>query len=52
MVIPENSGAYRFWKAAISQYTDDNFTEYQKKISHFGNSLKNIFLFNSAQKTL
>lgn len=47
MVMPENVGAYRFWRATIKNYTNDNFTEYTRDIAHFNNSRKNIFKFDS-----
>jgi len=47
MVIPGNEGAYRFWRATIKNYTNDNFTEYTRDIVHFNNSRKNIFKFDS-----
>jgi ribosomal-protein-alanine N-acetyltransferase len=47
MVIPGNEGAYRFWRAAIKNYTQNNFTEYTRDIPHFNNSRKNIFKFDS-----
>ncbi len=47
MVIPGNEGAYRFWRATIKDYTNNNFTEYTRDIAHFNNSRKNIFKFDS-----
>lgn len=47
MVIPGNNGAYSFWKAIISNYTDHNFNEYTRSIAHFENSVKQIFCFES-----
>lgn len=46
MVIPGNQGAYQFWKAIITEYTQDNFTEYTRYIEHFNNE-KNVFRFTS-----
>jgi len=47
MVMPDNEGAYRFWRAIIKDYSGNNFTEYTREIAHFYNSRKNIFKFNS-----
>lgn len=47
MVSPGNEGAYRFWRATIKDYTNNNFTEYTRDIAHFNNSRKNIFKFDS-----
>ena len=47
MVLPENTGAYQFWKNVITGYTDGNFTEYTKTIPHLENCLKDIFKFES-----
>ena len=47
MVMPENVGAYKFWKSIIGKYTNDNFMEYTRKIAHFNDSEKNIFRFRS-----
>ena len=47
MVIPGNDGAYQFWHSTIKEYTNNQFSEYKKTIKHLGNSLKNIFCFNS-----
>jgi ribosomal-protein-alanine N-acetyltransferase len=48
MVIPGNEGAYRFWRATIKNFSQNNFTEYSKEIAHFDHSRKNIFKFNSS----
>ena len=48
MIIPENTGAYEFWKKAITDYTNNNFEEYVRGVAHFQNSRKNIFKFNNA----
>jgi predicted acetyltransferase/RimJ/RimL family protein N-acetyltransferase len=47
MVIPGNEGAYRFWRAVVKDYSDNNFCEYTREIAHFNNSRKNIFKFNN-----
>ena len=47
MVIPGNEGAYRFWRAIIKDYKNNDFVEYTREITHFNNSIKNIFKFNS-----
>lgn len=47
MVIPGNEGAYRFWRATIKNYTNNDFIEYTRDIAHFNNSRKNIFKFSS-----
>ncbi len=49
MVMPENQGAYQFWKSVIAHYAAGRYTEYKKYVKHFGNE-KNIFRFNSAKK--
>ncbi|MFI4937187.1 MAG: GNAT family N-acetyltransferase [Candidatus Berkiellales bacterium] len=46
MVELENTGAYRFWKKIISEFTGNNFTEYTKKILHL-KTPKNIFRFST-----
>lgn len=47
MVMSGNDGAYQFWQSIISEYTNNNFDEYTKKVKHLNDSLKNIFYFNS-----
>lgn len=47
MVKPENKGAYQFWKTVITQYTNNNFTEYTCLVKHLNNNEKNIFKFKS-----
>lgn len=47
MVMPDNDGAYRFWKATLKHYCDNNFTEYTRNVAHFKNNPKNIFKFNN-----
>jgi [ribosomal protein S5]-alanine N-acetyltransferase len=47
MVMPENKGAYDFWKKIITQYTTSNFTEFHKKVKHLSDSEKIIFAFTS-----
>lgn len=47
MVMPGNEGAYRFWRATIKNYTNNNYIEYTREIAHFDNSRKNIFKFDS-----
>lgn len=48
MVMPENTGAYAFWKKTISSFTHDNYLEYHRRVVHLNNSAKNIFKFSSA----
>jgi ribosomal-protein-alanine N-acetyltransferase len=47
MVLPENTGAYNFWKSTITHYTHNNFQEENKPIPHFDNSQRTVFYFNS-----
>ena len=47
MVMPQNKGAYKFWKRVISEYSNNQFEEYNKNIPHLKNSEKNIFKFQS-----
>ena len=47
MVLPGNTGAYQFWKKIITQYTQNNFTEYTRQVAHLNNSDKKIFRFCS-----
>ena len=47
MVIPGNNGAENFWRSTIRSYTKNNFTEYQRSVKHFNNSIKNIFKFTN-----
>lgn len=47
MVMPGNEGAYRFWRSVIRDYTNHNFIEYTRDVTHLNNSRKNIFRFNS-----
>lgn len=47
MVIPNNEGAYRFWRSVIKNYTHNQFTEYTREVTHFKNNRKNIFQFDS-----
>lgn len=51
MVMPENTGAYQFWKKVIKNYTNEEFTEYTKQVKVLKDSLKNIFRFKSRYKT-
>lgn len=46
MVIPENLGAYRFWKKIINAYSDE-VQEYNRNVAHLDNALKKIFRFSS-----
>jgi len=47
MVIPGNEGAYQFWRSVIKEYTNSQFSEYERRVKHLDNSLKNIFCFSS-----
>lgn len=47
MVMPENTGAYLFWKSVIAQYTQHDFSEYKRTIAHLNHSPKRIFRFTS-----
>jgi predicted acetyltransferase len=47
MVLPDNTGAYEFWKLITKNYTADDFVEYTSKAAHLSNSKKDIFKFNS-----
>lgn len=46
MVMPDNTGAYHFWKKVISAYTND-YTEYSRTVSHLSNCTKDIFKLNT-----
>lgn len=48
MVMPNNKGAYEFWKKIITAYSNNTATEYTRQVKHFNNSEKNIFCFSSA----
>jgi ribosomal-protein-alanine N-acetyltransferase len=50
-VMPGNTGAYHFWKAVISQYTKNNYTEYTRRIKTLNNEENDFFRFNSSSKT-
>lgn len=41
-VMPNNEGAYRFWRSTIKKYTNGDFSECTRMINGFS---KNIFLF-------
>lgn len=43
-VMPNNEGAYRFWRSTIKKYTNGNFSECTRMINGFN---RNIFLFQS-----
>lgn len=47
MVMPENVGAYHFWKKAIDSFTGGHYEEYFRKVAHLNNAEKNIFKFES-----
>lgn len=47
MVLPNNSGAYHFWKHTIQDYTGNSFTEYTQHIPHLDNAVMRIFRFTS-----
>lgn len=47
MVLPENKGAYQFWKKVISIYTNSHFEEYTKIVKVLKNLERNIFKFQS-----
>lgn len=47
MVIPNNTGAYQFWKHTIKEYTADKFTESKEIVAHLSQSEKVIFRFTS-----
>ncbi len=51
MVMPGNEGAYRFWRAILRQYTDDNFTEHTRPIAQFNNQERNLFKFDTRRVT-
>lgn len=44
MVMPGNESAYQFWKSIIRDYTNNNFIEYTKILSH---GERNLFKFSS-----
>ena len=50
MVIPGNQGAHAFWKTIISQYTENNFSEYTKAVKHFDSTEQDIFRFESGRE--
>lgn len=47
MVLPQNKGAYQFWKKIIGDYTKHHFQEYTKHVQHLLHCEKNIFRFQS-----
>jgi [ribosomal protein S5]-alanine N-acetyltransferase len=47
MVMPQNQGAYEFWKSVISEYTENQLMEYTRPIKHFENHEMRIFSFDS-----
>jgi ribosomal-protein-alanine N-acetyltransferase len=49
MVMPNNKGAYHFWRSIIADFTKEYFEEYTRTIPHLNNSVKRIFKFNSDQ---
>ncbi len=51
MVLPGNDGTYQFWHSIITEYTDNQFDEYTKRVKHLRDSLKNIFYFKSNKMT-
>jgi predicted acetyltransferase len=48
MVIPSNTGAYRFWQKTINHYTNGNYQESRQLVAHLENSEKIVFQFNSS----
>ncbi|MEO8401319.1 MAG: GNAT family N-acetyltransferase [Gammaproteobacteria bacterium] len=46
-VMPGNEGAYRFWRAVIKRYTQNNFTECTCAIPDVTNELRNVFQFQN-----
>ncbi|MGE3317917.1 MAG: GNAT family N-acetyltransferase [Candidatus Berkiella sp.] len=47
MVIPNNSGAYQFWKRTIKEYSTGKYTESKETVAHFSHSEKMILRFSS-----
>lgn len=47
MVLPQNTGAYTFWKKIIGDYTNHCFQEYTRRVPSLLNCEKNIFRFQS-----
>lgn len=50
MVLPQNKGAYAFWKKIIGDYTDQHFQEYTRRVKQLMNCEKNIFRFKSPRE--
>lgn len=51
MVMPENTGAYQFWRSTIQAYCHSSYLEYIRNVEHLENTRKYIFQFNSECKT-
>ena len=47
MVIPQNTGAYAFWKQAVSAFTNGDFQESRRRVAHLANSEQDVFRFRS-----
>ena len=43
MVIPQNAGAHAFWQRTISAFTNGDFHEARRRVSHLGNSEQDVF---------
>jgi predicted acetyltransferase len=46
MVMPDNIGAYQFWKKVISKY-DSDYQSYDRAVPHFNNKIWRIFKLSS-----
>ena len=44
MVMPGNEGAYRFWRSIIANYSNNDFEEYTRPLTH---GERNLFKFTS-----
>lgn len=47
MVMPENTGAYQFWRSTIQGYCGHSYLEYIRNVDHLENARKYIFQFKS-----
>jgi ribosomal-protein-alanine N-acetyltransferase len=45
-VMPNNEGAYRFWRKIINDYTHHHYKEYTRQV---GQSIRNVFEFHSRE---
>jgi predicted acetyltransferase len=49
MVIPGNRGALAFWRKVVGTFTNDSFSEQQRRVPHLANSAQDILRFTTGE---